>query len=755
MFTNLFTNPKKEEESMDGLRERKEKRSLRYLHKIVKRALEGANCGPEGFARGLDYVIKNYSGNDLDRALAFWHYIRAAASLYDATIRRAALLEYFEHKNYFIQTVAMVEILPTSVWRRILWRHNIFFGSPRGFLEELRPKDQQVIQSNAHDFIHGRTPGVITWFERVFKKMTFENLLTEDYDPDKRFVNKGAWSFNLAGLDFGFNCFAKTDKGKKIRFEPKTWGEFLWQVPRFFSLKNHEDDFIVNKEFGKYWWLYRTARSNYGYKRNRVVTLKKQICPGFWWTLIVVHNLFWILSPAAIATLFSGVLSGEGFASAAARWLCWPLALIMPLWIFSALTQSILRRVLPEKTKERFRECLFVADEGICDWVGQHKKTIKKTWKAFENTVLVLGLAFILSICFFVARGIFGNVGAILLLAPIYSVLVQKKLWGRDPDDFPAWSLYLHIGTLVAAVLCLIVRQFVYVKAFLIAIWTVLTALGIVSVSFFVLFAVTIALLILLSREPKNERLKKCQDFALSVFFWIGAASLAFVPVLAVGAFFYEGYGRMIIALIFYAALTFMFYFFLLLNDKHISQCQYAVSGNLREGYSRAFMRRLIKKNPHLRGLSEEERVRFLDRVSHLVSRVARYRDEDKVFRFIISRGTEDSLAELESKISLLGRGDYFLFLLEHYFQHKDFEKAAEWAAKKYAEMIEGLEKKAARRKKTKSRLLIPLWPFIKMGQGIARVWDFLRGITWLGNKLNERCPYIAESRVLDIDEMI
>src|SRR3989339_929717 len=230
---------------------------LEGVHTIVKAAINNPEKNRAvGFYYGAQYVVnrcQHETDNRVVRALIFWQYLRKAAPLYDWRTRRGVLTEYASHNNEFIAAVAMIESLPTSVWRRLLWRHNIFFGSFRGFLEELRPQDMAAIRNNFLDMTGGRTPRVISWFERVFKKMTLKNLLEEDYDADARRKSKGAWSFNLAGLDFGFNCFAK-EKGKKIRFEARTWAEYHRQIPRFFSLKDHEEDFVVNTEFGKYWW---------------------------------------------------------------------------------------------------------------------------------------------------------------------------------------------------------------------------------------------------------------------------------------------------------------------------------------------------------------------------------------------------------------------------------------------------------------------------------------------------------------------
>ena len=204
-------------------------------------------------------------------------------------------------ENRYLKIIAMTEALPTKVWRRLLWRENIDFVSDESFLRRLNGEQIKAIEDNFNDLFPAvgkpRTPRVFKKtlrdrFKVFFRAITVKKLLTEEEIYQKRYLTKGAWAFNLLGIDFGFALYPKGENDdRKITNQKFT---------RFLSVKEHINDFVVNQEDGVYWGLYRSARSNYAFYPNKVVKLRDHVCPGFWWTFLV-QAMFWILSPAMLA----------------------------------------------------------------------------------------------------------------------------------------------------------------------------------------------------------------------------------------------------------------------------------------------------------------------------------------------------------------------------------------------------------------------------------------------------------------------
>ncbi len=234
---------------------------------------------------------KEKTKEDYVKALCLWNFIQKYLDSHNKMPTRRSFLKNFidEGSNTLLSFVATIESLPTSVFRKVLWKYNIDFMTTESFLRRIESEQEEAVVRNYQQlFEKNKVPEVFGWFEKTFKRISVEKLLEEKLNFSTRYERKGAMSYNLLNLDFGFNAYPKgcDDDYKLIEVSPF----------RFLSEKNHADDFIVNKDFGKYWWLYEKARSNYVWGRYKNVQLKKHICPGFWITFFL-HFIFWIASP--------------------------------------------------------------------------------------------------------------------------------------------------------------------------------------------------------------------------------------------------------------------------------------------------------------------------------------------------------------------------------------------------------------------------------------------------------------------------
>lgn len=276
-----------------------------------------------------EYVEKEFA-----LALCLWKFSRG--DYFDDNMQRIDFLK----KNVIsddvfgsnlVKTVAMIECLPDKVWRRLLWKENIDFMSYESFLRRLTEEQESAIRK-AYQSLFGlqtmpkvmKTIGMKLKLLFINEKKEVQKLLDEPRDNFKRYQSKGAWAFNLLGLDFGFSMYPHGNDNDR-RITNRKWTRFL-------SIKEHINDFIVNMESGMYWKLYRSARSNYVIRPNKEVDMKTHVCPGFWMTLIL-HCIFWIVSPILAITLNVDAIMD---------WTWWKIplnivALITPLWLTVAM----------------------------------------------------------------------------------------------------------------------------------------------------------------------------------------------------------------------------------------------------------------------------------------------------------------------------------------------------------------------------------------------------------------------------------
>lgn len=228
----------------------------------------------------FDYSFRQGLRYRIIEALVFWKFVANVidncykySPLTDWEKRQEILSQFVGDKNPYVGLVAALESLPTSVWQKVLWEDNIDFMSFESFLRRIDDDQIRRIRKCYKDlYIKHEVPGIFGWFERWRKGITLEKILEEPFVFEDRYQSKGSWSYDLMGWGFGFNAYPKgvTDDTKVVEISPL----------RFLSVKEHADDFIVNTKDGWYWWLYRTARSNYLLFPNKEVELKNPHLSG-------------------------------------------------------------------------------------------------------------------------------------------------------------------------------------------------------------------------------------------------------------------------------------------------------------------------------------------------------------------------------------------------------------------------------------------------------------------------------------------
>ena len=85
----------------------------------------------------LEYTnYKPQDAKDMQLALVFWKFVREMSWFthpdHDPSdVKRSFLRSFIESKNVVrdVRLIAFIEMLPTTVWRKVLWRENIDFQS--------------------------------------------------------------------------------------------------------------------------------------------------------------------------------------------------------------------------------------------------------------------------------------------------------------------------------------------------------------------------------------------------------------------------------------------------------------------------------------------------------------------------------------------------------------------------------------------------------------------------------------------------
>lgn len=324
--------------------------------------------------------IGKLSAQDMILALKFWRGIRAVRTEIEngeAEEDTRLLTERILHAHRFdqrplIALVATVELLPTKVWRRALWYYNIDFQSFESFLRRVTPEQIEGLRASLDAVLRDQVPpcfreGWKNVLRRIFRPSWAHPEHFKGESPEDcahRYESKGAFAYEFFGIDFGHVLYRREEDECKIEGSLAT---------RFLSKKHDRNDFVVNQEDGVYWWMYRTARSNYVWFPNRDVQLKQAICPGFWYT-IFVWLLVLFVSPSA------SVLTGIEYA--------WD----MSLWIVGFT--GIVGCVTPLVISAILGKYMLIRIGRFIDWAAEQVGVIvdKEYWTVVGVTLAVIAV---------------------------------------------------------------------------------------------------------------------------------------------------------------------------------------------------------------------------------------------------------------------------------------------------------------------------------------------------------------------------
>jgi hypothetical protein len=313
-------------------------------------------------------------------------------------------------ENDFINILLMIESMPTLAFRKMFWGLNIDFMSPESFWRRLSYSQMSGIKAFYHSFWEEQVAPEVIYRgkKKLMKKISREDILNSEFDANLRYSDTGAMSYSLLKWDFGFNAYPNgvNDDTKVVEISPL----------RFFSVKNQADDFIVNTEDGVYFWLYRKARSNYVVHHRKPVELKRAVCPGFWYT-VVLQAWFWIVSPIWLLTLFTFQLCGHG---PALRWY-WMIPLFLPSYFTPAWCAAAGIKYFSLKY-------LSGAVEAVVDFIKDHAKVIKRILLSLVALIFVPILIIFLFLSGFLAYRNYGWFGAILFLVFLLNFITRSTV---------------------------------------------------------------------------------------------------------------------------------------------------------------------------------------------------------------------------------------------------------------------------------------------------------------------------------------
>lgn len=316
----------------------------------------------ERFRRSIKHAYNNlkltgsYSSEKAEKSirvgLAFWHAVRDTIPMGGQgrmCVRSTEFMRYVSSRQRNVRIVAMLESLPTPVFRRVLWHYNIDFQSFESCLRRLTNSQIKGIEDTYAALYDESGPRVPECCTRGFKNR-LRNLLWRqkwdasailaEYNSDVRYTYKGAWAWEFFGVDFGFNMYPEEDVDWPLEGNRAT---------QFLSRKTERTRFTTNEEDGIYFWFYSFARANPVWRKGQKVELKPAICPGFWYTL-ALWFAFLVVSPTALTIAYSFTeYSG---------WTWWTLVVIgaiTPLLISFGTLRLLVDRFAPE-IEEMFTE---------------------------------------------------------------------------------------------------------------------------------------------------------------------------------------------------------------------------------------------------------------------------------------------------------------------------------------------------------------------------------------------------------------
>jgi hypothetical protein len=701
-------------------------------------------------ADNLEFAYKDEAESaPIIEALTFWKFFlenvlkNCEYSKRNWRARIESLRDFVHHGNPLVGVIAMLESMPTSVWRKILWKYNIDFNSWESFLRRITSEQSLAIKNNYEDICANQIPQTFSKFDIWRRKITIEKLFAEGYVYDERYASKGAMSYNLLGLDFGFNAYPNGIKDDKKILDVNP--------ARFLSIKNHADDFVVNTEDGKYWWMYKSARSNYVWHPNRNVTLRTHICPGFWYTLFI-HFWFWVVSPIAFVAL-KAVCAKYPVAE-----MPWPVvialgipAFLTPLWLICAAIIKIFDNPVFKKVKS-------FLDKFESVFAGALLLVV-------ATLVIILVISVVLVIYDFFFPG-FGLLWTILIIATIACYLGHKLVYKAKEKAIPKisqtpfyirWPLTaMSVALFVKFVFTChegILQVFIWLAHLAVAIFAFLLSYWFMSI----LWIMPFVLLGLYARSFRLEKDKqmKVVDLIEKISIYAAAFSGALsVVILVAVSFFASGkvlldYGIFSTALL----LSLIIEIYVIYNfDPRLENVEKINNDDRDDCFRRYFVNnvvpKLLRHNKWFRTLNGADKLLFVKRALSLAANIARHRETAgrELLYVLLPKMTKEILEELEAHSDDIRVHSYdktrILYVLKKICQGKSFEQAE----KKYqkTEKIKGI---------IWTCLKIIFFPVVTIFIVATKLAEYAKTLYWLYDLYNKRCPFVAERRTLWMDD--
>lgn len=748
-------------------------------------------------------------------AMTLWEFIRTHLDLRQVSweTRRKFLEEFINHPIPHVRAIAMLESMPTSMFRRILWKYNIDFMFAdedinkghfvvfESFLRRLESEQMRVIKDNYNDlFVMNEIPRAFSWkilvnswrarFGRSRKEEFVNQLLKEESNGpwfDKRYERKGSWSYNLLNLAFGFNRYPNGvfNDVRVIEISPLN----------FLSVKNHANDFVVNQEAGGiYWWLYKIARSNYAWHPNREVYLKTHICPGFWYTLFI-HALFWIVSPIAAIGLLS-IIATAGIPPI----FSWEMlgfigmlipGIVTPFWIVAAILRFMTRLTLPEKRRE-----------AITKWANEHDEDIGAAIVFFVILVAAAVIAAIILRVTVQVFGWFGWIVGILMAVTIYLYLGYKVHLKEEHEktnfmNFPKWlRITLVIAIVFILAYCIGAEWEIFLNSMRIFIgWIVSIALGIWGfLSFiaiklwagilellevfwfakwfliflvipFVLLTIFVNLHLIIGKD-RTERLGEQLEKLSFIMMWITNVLL----VVALGMFLYMAYQTMgeaglsnywVIGIVGGATVAYLLFvremsYYI---EPQTREVRYLVKKDMRSEIDH----RMLYQNRWFKESGSYAKRRIVRRIIDLIGRVVPYAcdkyERATFYRMLVPVLTEELLDRLEREVELTEFRDLHYDERRAVFKNMIYGLGYEAA---YREMIAeqtATEKVWKNFKRIIKKILkvvffplVLLWWILKLiFMVIEKLLEWGYTIVKLWRYFNKMCPYVVQPTSLRV----
>lgn len=746
----------------------KNKMITREMNIFLEQTLEEIRlCSSESdwisFPYGKDQMSQ-IDKDDVLTALIIWKFLRKFYQIFEyqnETSKRNFIAHFLANdplalNNDYVQIVAMIEALPTSIWRKLLWRENIDFAGYESCIRRLSYEQRQAIIANYDDLFsspEAHTPRVLkkSWRDRVklfFGITSTEKIMDEEYDGYTRHQSKGAYAFSLLGLDFGFSLYPKGDNDDtKITNQKYT---------RFFSVKEHINDFIVNKEDGKYWWLYKSARSNYAYNYSSEVKMKTHVCPGFWLTLIL-QTIFWIISPLAIIT-DSIVIAKYGFTHTA-----FVLSIFtapMVIWALLAIIHFLI---------DIFEDLTY--GSKVAKFIGKVIGISVLVFFAGIGLYHICGfiwglLIALIPVCGTVLSALFMLSSIFYIFFLLVCLMPSKPLFKyREIPSFLRFILHLSVGATLLVLfdkfwvdsvlnfMVLTAQSFWqwYTFDLLISNWILLTA---VFVGLFTYF-----FLIFHDDEKRFVGFQK-------TFTWLTRGFVTFTII--VYAIIFIRAGNLYIAdlgVTAVFALGFVFFCgalsFLMLNQVNVdtigertmaSEFLFKINDRMNGLNNKSYITRIIK-SPWLSPLNKEQRWEIIYKIQSLAFD---FFNDDPGYRarfsdLMIMKGNLKIIDTLSLKrrdiCDACWDDNESFFVVKHIVAGKTVEEALNILRdKKYRDQVysDRLDKFG--------RTIV--YPFVKIGKSVSWIWkqisQFFYTLKDLWDFFNKRCPFVSEPRHLD-----